>query len=109
MIYLPKTDYPCYVIRDKDTIRAYHTTPTTNSTINYTDYYINSHYLENNGNQTFSQYTSLPTCIDKSLITDLPYYRNDISDILITFTFMLLAIGIPLYIALKGLFRGWFR
>ena len=63
-IYLPSTNYVCYVTRDNgNTIRAYETMPNYNNSVRYTDYYINSHYLFNNGEQTFNQYSTLPTCM----------------------------------------------
>lgn len=92
MIYLPNINYSCYVVHDKDTIRAYHTNPTYNSDVDYTDYFINSHYLEKTGVQRFGQqqYTTLPTCITSSNLTTDFYYRNDLSDILIIFSIIIL-------------------
>lgn len=80
-IYVPYTDYNCYVVYDKDTIRAFHTAPQLNSYADYTDYFINSHYISRDGRTNF--YNTLPVCLDKSNLTTEFYYRNDLSDILI--------------------------
>ena len=90
MIYVPDLNYKCYVVRDTNTIRAYKRVPTNNSTIDYRDYYYNSNYLYQDGEQTFSQYTTLPTCLDSNVLTDNSYYRNDIADILFIFTIICL-------------------
>ena len=88
-IYLPidsTSDYACYVVRDKDTIRAYKNRPTVNSSSDYVDFYINSHYLQRFGNETFSNWnTNLPTCLDVSMITTDFEYRTDFADIMIIF------------------------
>lgn len=89
-IYLPVdnvSDFACYSVYDKETIRAYVTMPQINSSSNYVDFYINSHYLEKEGTQQWSQYTQyLPTCLSSNAITNDFYYRNDFTDILIQFT-----------------------
>ena len=98
-IYVPDFDYECYVVLDKDTIRAYDTVPILEETINYTDYYVNSHYLEKKGIETIE---TIPTCIDKNVLTDNWYYRNDLSDILIIITiFCLFCFYLPIKIFLR--------
>ena len=86
-IYLPinsVNDFACYSVLDKDTIRAYRTMPTINGSSNYVDFYINSHYLESEGTQTWGQWTNyLPTCFSTDLITTDYYYRTDMPDILV--------------------------
>lgn len=114
MIYVPDTNYKCYVLVDKDTIRAYETMPynpgyNQQIYINYRDYYINSHYLYKDGVQQFGSYTTLPICLDSNLITDNYYHRNDFTDILIIFTIILGIIFLLFYINLKALLRGLFR
>lgn len=88
-IYLPVenvNDFACYSILDKDTIRAYVNRPQINSSSNYVDFYINSHYLEKQGTQSWGAYTQyLPTCISSSAITTDFYYRNDMPQILVMF------------------------
>lgn len=89
MTYVPSfTDSSCIVISNSDTIRVYNTTPTYNSDVNYTDYYINSNYIYNVGIAHFSQYSTLPQCQDNSRFTTEVYYRNDFSEIMIIFTIL---------------------
>lgn len=85
MIYVPNLNYKCYVVQSEEVIRAYEQIPTNNSTIEYRDYYFNSNYLYKDGQQTFSNYTSLPVCLASSELTTDFYYRNDLADILIIF------------------------
>lgn len=107
-IYLPSTNYACYVVQDSNTLRAYERIPTNNSTINYTDYYVNSHYIYKNGQQTFSQYTTLPTCMGAT-VTDNVFYRNDMPSILIMF-FIILLIGFYFpYRIVSRLFGRWLK
>lgn len=99
-IYLPienVSDFACYSIYDKDTIRAYRTQPQLDSSSDYVDFYINSHYLQRIGTQSWGQWnSSLPTCLNSSSITNDFYYRNDFTDILIQFTLIaLLCIYLP--------------
>lgn len=101
MIYVPDLDYQCYVVQDMNTIRAYKVKPynppyNQSVQLSYTDFYINSHYISKNGSQNFNYNSTLPTCIESSNITNNFYYRNDISDILITFLIILIiGFGIP--------------
>lgn len=104
MIYVPDDTYSCYVVLDKDTIRAYHEVPTYQSSVAYTDFYINSHYLTNTGVQRFYNDYSID-CLDSSTLTTDFYYRNDLSDILLSFLIIVIIIfGIPYYL-LKKFFR----
>lgn len=88
-IYLPinsTSDYSCYTVRDKDTIRAYKTRPSINSNSDYVDFYVNSHYLQKTGNESWGNWNSnLPVCIDSNLITNDFEYRTDFADIMIIF------------------------
>ena len=81
----------CAYIYNSDIIRVYDSVPQSGRTIPYTDYYIKSSYISNTGSTTFSQYSTLPTCISDSNITTDFYYRNDLSDIL-TITFIILVV-----------------
>ena len=99
-IYLPienVNDFACYSIYDKDTIRAYYTKPALDSSSNYVDFYINSHYLQKTGTQSWGQWnSSLPTCLSSDLITTDYYYRNDFPDILLIFIiFAIVGIYLP--------------
>lgn len=109
-IYLPIdnfNEYACYTIYDKDTIRAYKTIPQANSSSNYKDYFINSHYLERDGLQQWGNYnTNLPVCFDKGNLTNEYMYRNDIMDILVVFVLIILIIYIPINNLIKRFFRG---
>lgn len=102
MIYVPNNEYSCYVIYDSETIRAYKTIPEYEKQIDYVDYYVNSHYMSNDGLETFTISSTLPNCIDKSKITSEFYYRNDFTDILIIFVLMAF---ICLYLPFKLVFR----
>ena len=113
-IYLPVdnvSDFACYSVRDKDTIRAYKQMPTVNSTIDYIDFYINSHYLENSGQQTFSQYTNyLPTCLADNSITNEVYYRTDFADTLIIFVLIIfICIWCPLKLTFGRMFKRFMK
>lgn len=106
MIYVPeKENYACYVVRSEEVIRAYEEIPRNNTEVNYRDYYYNSNYLYNDGVQSFSQYTTLPVCLDNNVITNSVYYRNDFDSILIIFLIMcIFCFLIPIKVFLR-LFR----
>lgn len=83
MIYVPDLDnYSYFRVIDNNTIRAYESSLSVGSDINYRDYFVNSHYLYNDGVETI---TSIPTFLDNDVLTDSFYYRNDFCDILIIF------------------------
>lgn len=85
-VYVPNlNDYKCIVIRNNDIFRAYKQEPRLNSTIEYDDYYYNSNYYYTSGEQSFSQYSTIPSCISSNELTDEIYYRNDFDKILIIF------------------------
>lgn len=84
-MYVPNyTDNQCAYVYDANFIRVYDSTPRYNSTINYTDYNYNAHYLSREGQTTFNQYSSLPICSDN--VSTNFYERTDITDIIILFT-----------------------
>ena len=87
MIYVPDLEsYKCFVVRDTNTLRAYKEIPVKNTEIEYRDYYINSHYLYQDGTQSFGNYTTyLPVCLDTNKLTTAYNYRNDFADIMIIF------------------------
>lgn len=107
-IYLPDTSYACYVVRDSNTIRAYETMPSINSNVNYTDYYVNSHYMFNNGTQNFNQYSTLPVC-SGATFTDNVFYRNDFDSILIIFFILLLICFYFPYRIISRMFGRWLK
>ena len=105
-VYIPNPqDYKCFVVQNENVIRAYSQVPTYNSTVNYRDFYINSNYLYRDGSQSFGNYSTLPVCLDNSIITSDFYYRNDIDSILIIFLIIsIFAFYIPIKIFMR-LFR----
>ena len=110
MIYLPIEDfnsYSCYTFIDSETIRAYKTNPTINSTVYYTDYFINTHYLHNNGFETFSDVSILPTCIEKERLTNAYSYRNDFADIMLIVMCCSFIVGFIIHKLVKQLFKRW--
>lgn len=110
-IYLPVDnvfDFACYSVYDKDTIRAYYSKPAYNSSSDYIDFYINSHYLEKTGIQTWGQssYYSLPQCLPQNSIVNDSFYRTDLFSSLIIFSLLTLIIfWIPLKLTYFRLFR----
>lgn len=85
MIYLPDEvlSSNCPYVYDKDTIRVYDSIPRNNTTISYTDYFINSNYLTRSGSTTFSQYSNLPTCLSYTDFTTNVGYSNYFDKVLI--------------------------
>lgn len=107
MIYLPNdnTYNKCYVVQNEDVIRGYNKIPQNNTSYSYRDYYINSDYIYKDGQGNWSQYTTLPICLDNSVITNDFYYRTDFADILIIFViFSIFIFYIPFKIFMR-LFR----
>lgn len=92
----------CLVIQNNNTIRVYDNRPTQNSNVHYKDYYINSHYLEVEGTQNFSQYATLPVCMNSNNITTEYFYRSDFMEILVIFLIMCYFIFL---LPLKVIFR----
>ena len=86
-IYLPSdTTYnKCYVVQSEGVIRGYDHTPSYNTSYNYRDYYIRSDYIYRDGSGQWSNYSTLPVCLDSSIITDNFYYRLDFMNICIIF------------------------
>lgn len=89
-IYLPSdsTYNKCYVVQNEDVIRGYDRLPSNNVNYNYRDYYINSDYIFKDGSGTWGQYTTLPVCLDNSIITNDFYYRLDLDKIMVVFFVM---------------------
>lgn len=106
-IYVPDTDsYECFVVRDSNTLRAYRSVPVNSSSVSYRDYYVNSHYLYQDGLQNFSSSSSLPVCLDSSILTTQYSYRNDFADICII-TFLICFVCYFLVSSvIKCLFKG---
>lgn len=110
MIYVPNyQNNNCVYIYNSDVLRVYQIRPVPNSTISYTDYYLKSHYIYNTGTTTFSQYSTIPNCIDSSFITTNFYYRNDLFDILGCFFIILLICFYFPYRIISRLFGRWLK
>lgn len=109
-VYLPidnLSDFACYSVRDKDTIRAYYTKPSVNSNSDYVDFYINSHYLEKTGNESWGQWsTYLPVCLPTNSITNSIEYRVDFFESICLFLILIfLLFWLPLKLTFFRLFR----
>lgn len=107
-IYLPSTNYACFVVQDSNTIRAYSSMPSYNTSVGYTDYYVNSHYISKTGTQQFGNYGNLPTCSTDSFTTNA-FYRNDIDGIMITFFILLIVCFYFPYRIISRMFGRWFK
>lgn len=112
-VYVPVeniSDYACYSVYDRETIRAYKNKPQLNTSTEYTDFYINSNYLEKSGFQTWGNYNNnLPVCISRDNLTTAYAYRNDFADILIIFFIFTFVIYFIVSKLIKTLFRGFKR
>ena len=100
-VYLPSfNDTQCAIILDSETIRVYDSIDI-NTNVTFTDYFINSHYLNKTGNILLTESVE---CLNSNLITNDFYYRNDLSDILICFLIILL---FAFYFPFKIMCRFW--
>lgn len=110
-IYVPQdTTYnKCYVVQNENVIRGYDRVPTNNSNYNYRDYYINSDYIYRDGNGTWSQYTTLPICLNTSEITNDYWYRLDLYKSAIIFVIISLFIVIIPLKLFSRLFGRWLK
>lgn len=106
-IYVPNYENGnCAYISNANTLRVYDSEPMPNRTINYIDYFINSHYVYNRGYTTFSNYSTLPTCLNDSDVTTDFYYRNDISDILLVFSIIVVFCWFLISLLVRKLLKG---
>lgn len=106
MVYVPDYDITnCAYVHNNNTIRVYDSIPVQGRTIDYTDYYFNSHYMSVHGTTTFNNYSTLPTCISDDDITTNFYYRTDIADIVFLF---IAFVGIN-YLLISKLVKQFFR
>lgn len=106
-IFVPQdsTYNKCYVVQSEGVIRGYDKSPQYSTNYTYRDYYINSDYIYRDGQGTWSTYSTLPICLESSIITNDIYYRRDLSDILTVFLIMSIFIFyIPIKVFLR-LFR----
>ncbi len=85
-IYLPNeiTQNNCAYVYDTNTIRVYEEVPRYNATINYTDYFINSHYVTRSGSTTFGNYNTIQyNCIDYTNFTTNYAYSNNMMEVVV--------------------------
>ena len=111
MIYMPddSTYNKCYVVQSEGVIRGYDRVPTNNISYSYRDYYINSNYIYREGTGQWSQYSTLPVCLDNDIITSNFYYRNDFDSICLVFLiFSIFVIYLP-YKIFSRLFGRWLK
>lgn len=102
MIYVPELNNEnCVIIYSSEIIRVYETTPTTNSSVNYKDYYPKLNYSYNTGTQQFNQYSNIPTC--REATTDIMKNPNINTQVGIATITLLLGILI-IYNFLKDLY-----
>lgn len=110
MIYLPLeniNDFSCYYFINSDTIRAYKEKPTIiNQSYDFTDFYINSHYLSQEGREIFTDESSFPICLQNEKITNVVSYRNDFADIMIIVFILVFLFGFIICKFIKQLFKG---
>lgn len=103
MIYVPDLEnYKCFVVQSEGVIRAYEEIPQNGISTNYRDYYIESSYIYRDGYTNWGNYSTIPTCLESSVLTNEVYYRNDFDSILVIFICLCL---IFFYIPIKILFR----
>lgn len=107
-LYVPEfSSSNCVVLYNSETIRVYSQRPTYNSTVNYTDYYINSGYLSNVGSQTFGNYATIPTC--RTDVTTNYYYRLDFDKICIIFLVIVILCYNLAFKPISRLFGRWLK
>lgn len=109
MIYLPDeiNANNCAYVYDTNTIRVYERVPQTNSTISYTDYFINSNYITRTGQTTFNNYSTINyDCIDYTKFTTSYAYRNDFASILIITLIIIGSVWFLISKLIKTLLKG---
>lgn len=112
MVYLPIqiNSNNCAYVYDNNIIRVYATRPNYNTTIQYTDFFVNSHYITRTGSTTFGQFSTINyDCLNATDFTSNIWYRNDIADISITFGVWFSIIILFISFFCKTFRRGLFR
>ena len=109
-VYVPTLNSGnCVVVRDSNVIRVYDSTPSINTTINYTDYYYNSHYMQTKGSQSFSNYSTIPVCLSASDVTTDVYYRLDLDNILVCFFIIVIICFYFPFRIISRMFGRWLK
>lgn len=91
MTYLPKIEPEnCIVVDNLNSgyIRVYDRIPSANSTIRYTDYFVDKDYITRSGDQFFSNYSYSVNCQSHDNFTTDVYYRIDFDSVLITYVIL---------------------
>ena len=111
MIYVPKNDTYKYCphVVNANSIRVYDRSPALNSTANYRDYYYNGNYIYYDSQQTWGSYSTLPTCLQNSEITQNVFYRNDIDKIMVVFIIILIICFYFPYKIISRMFGRWLK
>lgn len=110
MIYVPDINNissKCAYMSSNNVLRVYDQIPNYNTNVTYTDYMVDNHYLYRTGTTQFTNYSTLPSCLDSSVLTNNWGYRTDLADILICLTILIGTIVFVFSKCLKLLFRGW--
>lgn len=108
-IFLPNDNIynKCYVVQSEGVIRGYDIVPRTNANYNYRDYYIKSNYIYRDGTGSWSQYATLPVCLDSDIVVHDYWYRLDLANILTTFLIInIFGIYLPIKIFSKIFRKG---
>lgn len=109
-LYVPSYDNEsCVVVFDSETIRVYDRQPNINTEVDFTDYFVNSHYMEKKGKETFSTIEEVPSCLNHDDITDNFYNRNDLFDILAIFFIILIVCIYYPYRIFSRMFGRWLK
>lgn len=103
-IYLPvDVTGKCVEVQNGDVIRVYDDEiPELGTSVTYTDYYINSHYIDISGSTTLDLHA---VCLDNNRITNNYWYRVDFPQIfLVVFIFLFIN-----FFIIKTLISPFFR
>lgn len=105
-IYVPEDNVynKCYVVQSEGVIRGYDRTPANNTTYNFRDYFIRSDYIFKDGNGSWSNYSTLPVCLDSDIITNDFWYRVDITNVLLNVFVIVILCLYPAFKIFKSLF-----
>lgn len=106
MIYVPDYDISnCAHLSSSNLLRVYDSVPQQGRTISYREYAIDNHYIYRDGSTTFSQYSTLPSCLDDDVITDNYFYRTDIAQIVFLWVVF---VGVN-YLLISKIVKAFFR
>lgn len=111
-IYLPEFNTSNCIITDNlnnGYIRVYEKTPTSNSSISYTDYFIEYDYYKRVGVQNFGNYNYNINCQPIENFTTDFYYRIDLEKSFIIFIIMFFFIVLIPYKICSRVFGRWLK